>query len=257
MEKLVYLLFEPSAQPAPAHERDALRARLLGDVAAQLPGAGALALTVNVADGDSDVPTPMPWPADEPRVAAEVSVWLDCHDRRGPVESVLRDVGRPLAGYLVSEALYRDYGGNRFSGPRDWPDGVRSPGILMLTLLERPSHMAHADWIAHWHGTQSPVSEAIQPRMRYVRNEVIRALTPGAPPWEGVVEECWPSPGHMTDPMQFYLAEGSKERLQRHVARMMESVQGFLELPRIRSVNMSEYLVRSLRPPPGAPNAPA
>ena len=75
----------------------------------------------------------------------------------------------------MSEALYRDYGGNRFAKPRDWPDGQRSPGVLMLTLLERPARLTREAWLAHWHGVQSPVSEELQPRMRYVRNEVVRA----------------------------------------------------------------------------------
>jgi hypothetical protein len=149
------------------------------------------------------------------------------------------------AGYLVSESLYRDYGGNRFSKPRDWPDGQRSPGVLMLTLLERPARLSREAWLAHWHGVQSPVSEEIQPRARYVRNEVVRAVTRDAPPFEGVVEECWPSARHVSDPMLFYLAEGSPERLRAHVQRMLESVRGFLDLDRIRSFAMSEYLVKS------------
>jgi hypothetical protein len=243
VEKLVYLLW-----PRTGLDGDALRDTLLADAAPELVAAGAHALTINVADGAADVPTPMPWPEEEPRIAAEVSVWVDCHDRRELVEEILGGAAARLAGYLVSEALYRDYGGNRFSAPRHWPDGERSPGVLMLTLLERPARLEREAWIAHWHGTQSPVSEAIQPRMRYVRNEVIRPLTADAPPYEGIVEECWPSAEHLTDPMLFYLAEGSEERMQAHVREMMESVNAFLDLGRIRSVNMSEYLVRSLPP---------
>jgi hypothetical protein len=203
---------------------------------------------VNVADAEAATPLPLPAPPGEPQVAAEVSLFVDCHDRRQPLEAVLAAAGGRLAGYLVSEALYRDYGGNRFSAPRDWPDGQRSPGVLMLTLLERPARLEREAWLVHWHGVQSPVSEEIQPRMRYVRNEVIRAVTPDAPPFEGIVEECWPSKRHLTDPMLFYLGEGSEERLRANVRRMLESVRAFLDLPRIRSVAMSEYLVRSAPP---------
>ena len=104
-------------------------------------------------------------------------------------------------------------------------------------MLERPARMTKEAWLAHWHGVQSPVSEELQPRMRYVRNEVIRPLTPDAPPWEGIVDECWPSAEHLT--------EGSEERLRTNLKRMLESVRGFLELPRIRSYAMSEYILRS------------
>jgi hypothetical protein len=240
VEKLVYLLW---ARPGEAG--DALRERLLRGAAPRLLEGGALRLTVNVADADSAVPVPVKLPAGETPVAAEVSVFLDCHDRRGPIEAALDEHCARKAGYLVSEALYRDYGGNRFAKPRDWPDGERSPGVLMLTLLERPARLGREAWLAHWHGVQSPVSEEIQPRMRYVRNEVIRPLTEGAPPYEGIVEECWPSARHLTDPMLFYLAEGSEERMRANVKRMLESVRGFLDLERIRSFAMSEYLVRT------------
>jgi hypothetical protein len=240
VEKLVYLLWS-----APGEDGDRLRDRLLRDAAPRLQDLGALRLTVNVADSDARVPLPVPAPAGEAPVAAEVSLFVDCYDRRGPFEALLDDYAARKAGYLVSESLYRDYGGNPFSGPRDWPDGARSPGVLMLTLLERPARLAREAWIAHWHGVQSPVSEEIQPRMRYVRNEVIRPLTAGAPPLEGIVEECWPSGRHVTDPMLFYLAEGSEERMRLHVTRMLESVRAFLDLDRIRCYAMSEYLVRT------------
>jgi len=244
VEKLVYLLWR-----RPGQDGDALREALLREAAPRLLALGARTLTVNVADAEAAVALPVPPPAGEALPAAEVSLFVDCHDRRSPIEEALAPAAECLAGYLVSEALYRDYGGNRFSPPRSWPDGARSPGVLMLTLLERPARLERDAWIAHWHGVQSPVSEEIQPRMRYVRNEVIRPLTREAPPWEGIVEECWPSKAHVTDPMLFYLGEGSAERMRGNVRRMLESVRGFLDLDRIRSVAMSEYLLRS---PPGA-----
>ena len=54
----------------------------------------------------------------------------------------------------------------------------------------------------------------LQPRTRYVRNEVRRAVTPGAPEVHGIVEEGWPSAEHVADPMLFFNAEGDKARLQ-------------------------------------------
>jgi hypothetical protein len=240
LEKLVYLLWAPEGRSG-----DEMRDELLA-AAPALSAAGALAIGVNVRDSEADFPAPVPPPEGEELPAAQVSLWLDCHDRRGACEDILAAASARRACYLVSEALYRDYGGNRFAGPRDWPDGQRSPGVLVLTLLERPAHLERDAWLTHWHGVQSPVSEAIQPRTRYVRNEVIRTLDETAPPFEGIVEECWPSAQHVTDPMLFYLAEGSEERMKQHIGQMMESVTAFLELPRIRCVPMSEYLVKTL-----------
>ncbi len=240
MEKLIYLLWAPEG-----HDPDALRDQLLGECAPGMLERGARALTVNVADSQVDAAPPMPTPAGERPLSAEVALWLDCHDRRGPHEELLDRVEARRAGYLVSEALYTEYGGNEHFGPRDWPDGQRSPGLLTVTLLERPAHLTREAWLAHWHGVQSPVSEEIQPRIRYVRNEVVRALSPEAPPYEGIVDEAWASGRHVSDPMLFYLARGSEARMRENIARMMESVQGFLELERIRSSSMSEYIVKS------------
>ena len=233
MEKLVYLIWSPTE----GDEHARVAKQLLEDCAPRLLDLGPRGLSLNLDDAAADVPPPVPWPDGEVPLAAEISLWLDCYDRRGPYEEILADVGERLAGYLVSESLYTDYGGNRWSSPRSWPDGERSPGLLTVTLLEQPSRMRHEDWVAHWHGVQSPVSEEIQPRMRYVRNAVSWPVTQGAPPYEGIVEEAWPSARHVEDPMLFYCANGSPETLKRNLDRMLESVRGFLELERIRRQN--------------------
>jgi hypothetical protein len=117
--------------------------------------------------------------------------------------------------------------------------------VLTVALIHRPEGLDYRQWIHRWHGTQSPVSAELQPRTRYVRNEVVRALSEGAPEVDGIVEEGWPSAGHVTDPMLFFNA-GSTEQLQTNVARMMASVEACLDLTRLRSSTMSEYLIRSL-----------
>ena len=150
-----------------------------------------------------------------------------------------------MAGYLVTESLYTDYGQNEFAPERSWADGERSPGVTVVTLLERPQRLPVDEWIAHWYGVQSPVSAAMQPRTRYVRNAVTRALTDHAPPYAGIVEECWPSAEHVEDPMLFYCAGGSKDVLKQNIEKMMASVTAFLDLDRIRTVTMSEYLLKT------------
>ncbi len=77
-----------------------------------------------------------------------------------------------------------------------------------------------------------------------MRNEVVRALTADAPEIHGIVEEAWPSAAHVNDPFLFYNAT-SAEELDDHVNRMLESVNACLDLVRLRSNTMSEYLVRS------------
>jgi hypothetical protein len=214
VEKVITLLWGPGDAAA----GDALRARLLDEAVPRLRDAGARGIGINVHDSDADhAPSPAPPPAGEEPHVAEVSCWLDCYERRDGAEAALAD----------------------------WPDGVRSPGVLTVALIHRPDGLDSREWIDRWHGTQSPVSGELQPRTRYVRNQVVRALTEGAPEIDGIVEEGWPSAEHVADPMLFFNATTPAE-LDAHVARMMTSVDACLDLARLRSSTMSEYLVSAL-----------
>ncbi len=238
----MYLLW---GDGAPAHG-DQLRDRLL-ELAPRLIDAGAHAVTVNVHDSAAaEAPSPVPTPEGEDCHVAEISIWVGSYDRRGPLEKQIVALGLPVAGYLVVESLYEDYGTTPHSGPRNWEDGRRSPGVLTVSLIHRPAGLDYATWIDRWHGTQSPLSGELQPRCRYVRNEVVRPLTDGAPEIHGIVEEAWPSAQHVADPMLFFNAHGDPAVLSQHITAMLASVNACLDLARIRNVTMSEYLVKTL-----------
>jgi hypothetical protein len=175
-----------------------------------------------------------------------VSVWVDSYDRRDRFERVVTDVGLETAGYLVVESLYEDYGTTPHSTARTWDDGERSPGVLTVSLIHRPEGLDYATRIERWHGTQSPLSGELQPRCRYVRNEVVRPLTALAPEIHGIVEEAWPSARHVADPLLFFNADGDGAVLTEHITAMLESVNACLDLARIRNVTMSEYLYKSM-----------
>ncbi|MBW2390186.1 MAG: hypothetical protein JRG89_17425 [Deltaproteobacteria bacterium] len=49
----------------------------------------------------------------------------------------------------------------------------------------------------------------------------------------------------MTDPMLWYKAGGSKEKYEENFAKMMESVQAFLDLSQIESHPTSEYIIKA------------
>jgi hypothetical protein len=240
VEKLVYLLWQPEGARS-----DEIRDHLLAACAPRLIELGATGLSMNFNDSAASAPSPVELPAGEQPLAAEVSLWLECLDDRGPYEAALAAAACRAAGYLVTESLYTDYGDNRHGAPRSWKDGERSPGVLTVTLLEKPDRLGYEEWVAHWHGVQSPMSEEIQPRVRYVRNAVARAVTRDAPPILGIVDEAWPSLEHVRDPMLFYCAEGSRDKLKANIARMLESVKAFLDLDRIRTFTMSEYILKS------------
>jgi hypothetical protein len=118
--------------------------------------------------------------------------------------------------------------------------------VLTVALVHRPAGLDYASWIERWHGTQSPLSAALQPRCRYVRNEVIRPVTTGAPGIDGIVEEAWPSAAHVADPMLFFNADGDPDRLASNINSMLKSVTACLDLGRLRNSTMSEYLISAL-----------
>ena len=240
MEKLIYLLWA-----AKNRDLNEICTTLLKNSAPQLLELDPHMLSMNLNDADADIPAPVPPPENEEPLAAQVCIWVDCYDRRKPFEDILEQVGCRISGYLVTESLFTDYGDNEHSKPRDWPDGTRSPGILTVAVFEQNESIPYLEWIDRWHKVQSVISAEIQPRTRYVRNEVIRALTPDAPPYKGIVDEAWPSKEHVTDPMLFFCAEGSEEKLVENINRMMESVNAFLDMDRFRSYTMSEYLLKT------------
>jgi hypothetical protein len=242
VEKVIFLLWGDGSPDS----GDALRDRILGTTVPGLPDSKVRGLSVNVHDGDAaPAPSPAPPPAGEEPHVAQVSVWLDSYEHRAEVESAVAALGLRWAAYLVVESLYDDYGTTEYAPPRAWPDGDRSPGVLTVALIHRPEGLGYREWIARWHGTQSPVSGELQPRTRYVRNEVVRSLTEGAPEIGGIVEEGWPSTDHVADPMLFFNAT-TPEELEANVSRMIASVDACLDLSRLRSSTMSEYLIKSL-----------
>jgi len=243
MEKLIYLLWGDGSPDS----GDELRAALLTQTVPRLAAAGGRGISVNVHDSDAALaPSPVPAPAGEQPHVAQASVWFDSYDRRGAADAAIAALGRDFSGYLVTESLSADYGTTRYSGRRDWPDGARSPGVLTVSLVHRPAGLGYEAWIERWHGTQSPLSGRLQPRCRYVRNEVVRAVTADAPEIHGIVEEAWPSAAHVADPMLFFNAGGDRARLTANIAAMLESVNACLDLGRLRNSTMSEYLMSAL-----------
>jgi hypothetical protein len=241
MTKLIYLLW-PRRRMLPLE----CRLSLLEDCAPALLRLGVAGLQMNIADDRVDTPSPAPQLFGPRPFAAEVCLWLDedSSPRCEACEDVLRGAGFELAGYRVDEWLYAEYGETPHARPRDWPDGERSPGVLAVTLIQRPARIPRDEWLRRWFGWQSPMSEWMQPRARYVRNLVEAGLTPDGPALDGIVEEVWPSREHVTNKLLFY---GARDRRQLicHMAIMLRSVSRMLRLTHITTVMMSEYFVKT------------
>jgi hypothetical protein len=239
VEKLVYLVWD-----RPSRDAKDVRAQLLDDIAPRLLDAGVRGLQLDLDDDEAQVASMVPVPDDELPVRAAVSVWVDAHDFRDPIEQVLSDVGIRRACYLVTESMYRDYGDNEHAPPRDWPDGQRSPGIVTLTVFDKPAGVDDEAFYGHWYGHQSPMSEWMQPRARYVRNAVVRTLTPGAPRYRAIVEEAWPTVEHLTDLQRFFGAP-TPDDVGERIRIMLDSTKRLADPGSLRNYTMSEYILRT------------
>lgn len=227
MEKLVYLIDADGALPGAD-----LRDGLVEKAAPALRAAGAGQIAVNVEDEHVAAGGAVKISRDDPPIRAMVSFWLDSADDRGPCEDALSPHGVGLAGYLVAESRPLVH---------QPPVGERAPGANLVTCINRLPGLSDEAFLDHWNNEHRKVALETQSTTAYVRNAVVRALTPGAPVRDGIVEETFPIEA-LTDPHVWYNCD-NEEEYQRRLARMMESVQAFLDFEPLVSVPMSEYFL--------------
>ncbi len=172
-----------------------------------------------------------------PAVDAVVSLWVDSALYRRPYEEVLRSSGARLAGYLVteSEAIVNTKHPVR--------DGERVPGMMQIVLLTRPPRLRYEHWRNLWLDGHTPVGVETQSNFGYRQNIVVRRLTFGAPPCDGIVEENFPVAA-MTSPHAFYEAVGDEAKYQARLQRMMESCYRFIDFDKIDVIIASEYVMK-------------
>lgn len=156
--------------------------------------------------------------------------------------------------YTCQRTVYTEYGeydGDAVQGwdptqTRDsWASRERSPFHIAHTAFSKdiPRHAEYDNptWAEmFWFSTQSPMSEIIQPRARYVRNLVV-SYESGAPPFAGFVIEAWPSLKHMNNPFYFFHAHGPLQLVDNLIV-MLYSTMRFTSLSTLQGVIMSEYL---------------
>ena len=232
MEKLVYLLWKPEAASC-----DAFRDQLLGVAAKELLAAGALRLQINVSDSAVAAAAPMRMMNTRPLPDALVALSLHTHlDRKG-AEQALAAAAPRVAGYLVLESE------PIVNAEQRAKEGERTPGYSQLALIQRPPRLDAEHWLQIWQGSHTRVAKETQSTFRYVQNVVVRTLTYGAPRFDALVEECFPSVA-MTSQHAFYDATGDDAKLDANRKRMLESSGRFIDFDRIDVIPMSEYVVR-------------
>jgi hypothetical protein len=212
MEKLLYVFWRGAESP------EALRQRFIREVKPRIRALGAERLQFNIADFADLSGTLVNFSLQNTKPAPDgiVSFWLT------------------IAGFEVAESTILP---NMRHRPRE---DERTYGFSQVTFLQVPPRLTYEAWRKIWFEEHTPVGIATQANFLYVHNVVVMPLTAAAPPFRGIVEECFP-PQALRDPQIFYNAAGDEARHQRHLQLMMDSCAKFIDFDRIDVIATSEY----------------
>lgn len=219
MEKLVFLLIGPAGTVDPG-----VATTLRQTTVPRMFDLGARSVQVNVTAAHLGHPFGVEPEADSDQILAAAFVWVDSAEG-SKVASALPDTSMSGAlwhGWLVCESEPIP---NRTRPPAT--DG-RIAGFAQIVALSRPAGLSWGEWRRIWQGTHTAVAVNTQSTFRYVQNVVFRAVTPRAPGYAAIVEECFPIEA-TTDLHVFFDAVGDDARLARHMAAMSESCDRFMD----------------------------
>ena len=230
MEKVLYVL-DHGAEPPPG-----LGDLLRGEVAARLLDLGAHHLSVDVADEWVARAAHRRIVSSGNPPSAVVAVWLDSANDalRAPFDAAVALAGGTASAYLVTESVAL-----RLPADAVDEDG-RVHGMAHVAFLRRRPDLTVEEWFDTWLNHHTQVAIDTQDTFCYVQHPVARVLTPGAVPWDAIVEECFPEEA-MDDDHAFFDAGGDDDRLSDNRGAMFESVQRFIDLSQIVVVATSRY----------------
>ena len=239
MEKIAYLVWRDPATPVETWSHT-----LRADVASRLVDAGAHGVTVNVSD-TAVASSIMRLAELDPQMEAVVSIWVDSARTaaRRPHDQALAaapGVTR-IEAYVVTESEPLP------NTTQLVPCGERTPGFANLAFLRRPAEMPPAEWIAAWQDGHTELAIETQSTFGYVQNVVSRALTPGAPAIDAIVEELFPTEALTS--LHAFFAAADDDELARNMGRMTESIARFGADRTLDVVPTSQYVIRSARRP--------
>jgi hypothetical protein len=118
--------------------------------------------------------------------------------------------------------------------------GERTSGWAQMAFLTLPERLTHAEWRSLWQDRHTAVAIETQANFEYVQNLIERPLSPGAPPYVAIVEECFPEAA-LTDPFVFFDAVGDPEKFKANLDRMMESCDRFIDRGTIDVIPTGQY----------------
>jgi hypothetical protein len=211
-------------------------ARLRADVAAELLDAGVPGLAVNVGD-DAVRDSLMTLTTLEPPVVGFVTLWTQQSygdQVRSAIARLEKECDEPAA-YLVTESV-------PLPPPHTAP-GERTPGLANIALLRRPADLDEATWRQRWHIDHTPVAIETQSTFGYIQNQVVRALSRGAPVIDAIVEELFPI--EAISNLHAFFGAADDDDLHDRMARMVASTNAFGANRDVDTVPTSRYVLRT------------
>lgn len=239
MEKVVYVLWRD-----PKVEQETFAQTLRTEIADRLLSQGVHGLQINVVDAAVSAASKLYHVYTRPQMEAVIHAWIDSAIPvfRQPVDDIIARGASRFAAYLVTES-------QPIRNTRHVPQaGRRTYGLAQIAFGSRPAHIPYEAWLEKWLVGHTRIAMSSQPLFSYQQNAITRVLTPGAPPFDNVVEECFPEEA-MTDPYVFFDAVGDEEKYKKNYNAIVDSAKSFVEFDKIDVFPTSQYVVKPLSRP--------
>jgi uncharacterized protein (TIGR02118 family) len=132
--------------------------------------------------------------------------------------------------YRVEERRLKEY-------PRDWADGVESPGVFLVSAVCRAETLDLAHFDAHWRDNHGPLALAHHVGMwDYRQGVVVERLTEGAPAFDGIARLGFPT--HADFETGLFRSKESGRIIAEDTAR-------FIDVSRLEVAMLQEIVLKS------------
>ena len=169
-------------------------------------------------------------------LSSGLTVWVDQHEQTTEIVDQLPAAARTTP-YLLTESVPLEWQG------RDWVDGLRSPGVALLTTFPKIDAVDHETFYDRWHGSHSRLTFEIHPVKRYVRNVVTRRLGDG-PVADAIVTEVFDQED-LLDPARFYGVGEPDVPWKDAMGKISEDLVTFADMGRLQTAPTEEIILRS------------
>jgi len=159
----------------------------------------------------------------------------DSGDDPSRFTEVLTGQADSVSGYEVEEAYPVDY-------DKRWSDGEPTPSPILLTMLHKKPGVDWNDYIRRWHNGHTPLSLEVHPLWYYQRNVVVKPITEGAEPSDGIVLEACKTRAELLNPARFF---GGPIKMLPNMLRVAKDINGFLDMKKTETFYTTEYHLRS------------